>query len=282
MNLKNRKTLSVILTLLASAFMSASSWASDYDIHVTPYSSTDGKILVSWDIPECTSDNPNWDDKSFQFKYKKKGALLWTKKINATNLGVVFYNNELEPLEEYKFEVKYYGKNSNCRGFTKKRELASKTYRYDPVISPNNDIGSGLAKKEKIRSVTFDKCMYPYTWAGGKLSSVRVNHWDCFNEPAKAFTIEYTGFYHKVKMKSATFKQCIVPTINSETGLGSCKSAASTYLIEPIYSNNKPPFRLRHMSSGQCLYTSSGDNGAKIRHMSCSFDDRQHFEFVDY
>lgn len=273
--------------LLVNFLMISPSWADDGDIFLT--TDADGNVTVDWVHPECVWPNPDWEDHPYKIKYREVGELLWNETFYSDGSVVEIPAEYLEHGGWYEFKVKYYGRNSDCGGFRRTRTIGKKIFHYDVAIFHEVQIIPGVS--QKIHGVMFDRCMYPYTWPGGSVDSVRIFHWGCYSEDIKAFIIDDIGS-DMVRMKSQTLGFCIIPKaesegdiflISPEIGVGSCDLPNTVFVKEPVDPGAAEPFKLRNQINNRCLFATDNIDGAPIQQNTCSSNDhRQNFYFEDF
>ncbi len=276
----------ILLSWMATCITTA---AKSQDIFIDP--DANGNLTITWTIPACVTPKPGWEDEflvdqPFQFKFKKESALGWEGVLYSDGTGVFIPATDLDVGFVYKFKVKYYGRNADCRGLTRVRTLAKKYFHYNVAIFNETQIFPG--KSKKIHGEAFDKCLYPYTWPGGSIDSVRMFHWGCYNQDIKAFIIETAGG-SLVKMKNQMLNLCIVPTqaffgdtarVGLEMGVGSCDLPNAFYEVQPV---DAFVFKLVNAVNGRCLVPSGAADGAMLFQSPClENDDRQNFYFEDF
>ena len=277
------------LLLLAGLSFSYASSVDAQNIYINP--DADGNLAITWDIPPCVSPKDGWEDEflvdqPYQVKFKKESALLWQEVFYTSGMGAFIPAGMLEAGYLYKFKVKYHGRNWDCRGLTRVRKLGVEYFYYNVAIFHETQIIPGRSKK--IHGVAYDKCLYPYTWPGGSVETVRMFHWGCWNEDIKAFWIEELSG-GRVKMRNQMLDHCIVPTpafagdtarVGLEVGVASCGIPNAIYIKYPA---GAPEFRLVNEVNGRCLVPSADTDGAMLYQDTCSEnDERQLFFFEDF
>mgnify|MGYP000055897197 CR=1 FL=1 len=276
----------ILLSCLSTVYAND---ALSQDVFINP--DVDGNLEITWTIPPCTSPKAGWEDEflvdqPYQIKYKKASALLWESVFYTSASGAFVPAADLNPGYMYKFKVKYYGQNMDCRGLNRVRELGVEHFYYNVAVFNETQIIPGRSKK--IHGVAYDKCLYPYTWPGGSIETVRLFQWGCYNEDIKAFLMdELSG--GRVRMQNQMLGQCIVPTpafagdyarLGLEMGVGACDWPNAIYIKQPAGGS---VFRLVNEVNGRCLVPSGDADGAMLYQSPCAEnDERQLFFFEDF
>ena len=281
---------SIFIYIIILAFVGITGSAQGEDIFID--ANAEGDLTITWTHPDCTNGNPDWLDADgitplkYRIKYKKASSLLWEYTFysdgDAVNIPAPF----LEIGVVYKFRVEYFGKRNGCKGFKIVRTIDTRTYLYEVAIFNEIQIIPNVSKK--IHGQFYDKCLYPYTWPGGSIDSVRIYQWGCYNEDIKAFLIdELPG--GRVRMKSQMLDLCIVPKaaftgdiarIGLGVGVDECYIPNAIYLVQPVDSE---VFWLVNEVNGRCLIPSDAADGAPLFQSPCSNNDsRQNFYFEDF
>ncbi len=242
-----------------------------------------GNVEVSWDAP-CTtpgSAKKSWDYKVYKVKYKKAGTLFWSDAIYAdtTNIGVIYPGSDFDAGVTYKVRVWYFGKGAECRGMARVRDLGETEFTYhhedQVVVPPHGD----LSEFVRIRSVSFNRCVYPYT--PGSVADLRMHNWVCWPDPSMAFSVIEVASPDFIKLRSEATGLCLRPlnSINYEPiTAGSCVATNTIFEIQTVGVDQ---FRLRNVSNNMCLY-GSPDNGGYVRQFGCWNNPDMVFEFVEY
>ncbi len=264
-------------------------------VHFDSYSN---EVKVDWSTSFCGTDYWGWNDElgdhPIKVKYKKESELAWVDFKYSDGGAVGFPIEVFETGVSYKFKVKYYGtKRTDCRGSTSRRTLGTalytipKTPNYLDKPAIFNEI-QDISKTKKIHGEYYDKCLYPYTWDGGSLASVKIFQWECWSNDPKAFIINDVigGFpgLDVVTLKSQPLGYCIAPKgllgLSSDIGVADCDSMSAIYIKEHVGGDM---FRLKNALSGMCLYPTDSPDGAQIKQAICSENkDNQIFYFEDY
>ena len=253
-----------------------------------PFILDGGHVLLTWNAPECAINNPTgWSSYKFKVSYRKVGNLGWD--------GVSYTNDELESYDSslfengktYRFKVEYFGPNENCRNRQRERTLGNKYLSYEDIDQNGTAVFHELNNTEglkKIHNEYSDKCLYPYTWAGGSVDSVRIFQWACYSSDPKAFDpVDATLFgTDVVYLPSVMLGYCITPkslNYGSEIGVASCASPLAAYIKEPALGY-PGKFFLRNWLTDQCLFVNSPDNGAMLIQTACNVNyEKQMFYF---
>ncbi|MCX7552282.1 RICIN domain-containing protein [Marinicella sp. S1101] len=242
---------------------------------------TNDNVKVTWDaqcIIEWAGGKDSWDGHFYKVKYRRVGDLFWSDPKYTSGTNYTYASSEFEVGETYKVRVRYYGKRPGCRGMVRSRLLGDDEFTYQPkgVLNPPQ---GDLSEYVRIKSVSFGRCMYPYTASG--LAGLRMHNWVCWNDPYMAFTVIATAAPDEVRLQSATTGLCIKPmnSVNYHpVTMGSCAASDTLFDIQDMGGDQ---FRLRNVSNNMCLY-GSPDDGGFIRQFGCWNNPDMLFEFEEY
>lgn len=282
---KQIKTMGyLILLMLFNQGVSA-----QFDVN-PPFILDGGHVLLTWNAPECIMGNTGgWSGHKFKVSYRVVGTLGWD--------GVVYTNDELETFDEslfengvnYRFKVEYFGQNENCKRKYKERTLGNKYFKYLNVDQNGTAVFHKINNPQglkKIHNEFSDKCLYPYTWDGGSVDSVRIFQWGCWSEDPKAFDIIETTLdgTDVVYLPSVMLGFCITPKnlgYGAEIGVASCSSPLAAYIKKPSALPGR--FLLQNWLTDKCLHTNSAADGAMYIQTACMVNETsQMFYFEDF
>lgn len=284
-----KKTFKIIYYLILLIFFNQSAFA-EFDLN-DPMIIDDGHVMLTWTAPDCAIEHPSgFAGHKFQIRYKKVGSLFWDD-YSYTNDELEVYDASIfESGNLYKFNVKYYGPNKNCQKRYRERDIGSKYLFYKKLNMNDKAVFHPVQNDgnlKKIRNIGSDKCLYPYTWDGGSISSVRMFQWECTSTDPKAFDITESTIDGEpvVYMKSQTLGLCLAAKdldINSEVGVASCDSPLVPYTMEPSVVGG---FKLKNWfsDSNQCLTVTDSENGSMVVQSKCIAGKKnQAFLFEDF
>jgi hypothetical protein len=255
-----------------------------------PFVLDGGHVMLTWNAPVCIMGNTGgWSGNKFKVSYREFGTLGWD--------GVSYTNDEFETYDSslfengvtYRFKVEYFGQNENCRNKYKERTLGNKYFNYFNVDQNGTAVFHDIENTQglkKIHNEYSDKCLYPHTWDGGSVDSVRIFQWGCYPEDVKAFDIFESILYGTdvVYLPNVTLGYCITPknlSFGSEIGVGSCSSPLAAYVKVPSVLPGR--FLLKNWLTDQCIHASSVADGTMMIQTACDINyEKQMFYFEDY
>ncbi len=288
--MKFYKKIIMSLTLLVVYQYSS---AQDVFVSVSPL----GVVVADWNEQECVTPKEGWDFRTYEVKYKESGTASWDEVFYSDESGVIIGDStDFINGVTYKVKVRYNGLRNNCRGiFHHARELDTIEFTYSftppqdgnpddkPVTYPQVVISD---ESTAIRNVLYGKCLYPYTWAGGSIDSVRLHNWNCSGSDAQAFILEDAGFdvasgNPLVRLRSQLMNLCVTPKNDAdlgEVGVSNCSSAQSRYQIDMVSGDS---FRLKNNVNNKCLFGGSA-NGDLVKQHGCFTLDVMRFTLEEY
>lgn len=265
--------------------------AAQYDVN-EPMVLDGGHVMLTWNAPDCAThaSGIGWSGYKFEVKYKKAGAISWLE-TRYTNDEYETYESDLfENGQTYRFKVRYFGPNKDCQGRYRARDLGNEYYFYfyrdmngRAIFKAVDGNQQGL---QKIHNEYADKCLYPYTYAGGSVDSVRIYQWHCTSTDPKAFditesTIDGTDV---VYLMSQTLGFCIGPKglgYGEEIGVVNCSSPLAAYIKKD--STLPGRFLLKNWLTEQCLHANSTENGGTYMQTACNINyTKQMFYFQNF